>query len=54
MEKIEENIGINFMGNQCKDKFKNVIKDYKISKFLLKFILGNMYLIIYKTLYQYE
>ncbi len=51
MEKIKENTGINFMRSQYRDKFKNVVKDCKVSKFLLKFILGNMYLIIYETLY---
>ena len=42
-----------FYENQCRDKFKNVIRNYKISKFLLKFILDDIYLIIYETLYQY-
>ncbi len=52
-KKIEEDTGTNFTGSQCRDKFKNVVRDCKVSKFLLKFILGDMYLIIYETLYRY-
>ncbi len=52
-KKIKKDMETNFTGSQCRDKFKNMIRDCKVSKFLLKFILGDMYLIIYKTLYWY-
>lgn len=54
VDKIEEDTGTRFTGSQCSDKFKNLVRDCNVSKFLLKFILGDMYLIIYETLYRYE
>ena len=54
VEKIKEDTGTVFTGTQCSEKFKNLVRDCNVSKFLLKFILGDMYLIIYETLYRYE
>lgn len=53
-EKVKEDTGTVFTGIQCSEKFKNLVRDCNVSKFLLKFILGDMYLIIYETLYRYE
>ncbi len=34
--KIEEDLGMKFTGVQCKDKFKGIVKDCKVSKILVK------------------
>jgi hypothetical protein len=40
--KIKEDTESDFTGIQCKEKFKNLIKDCKVSKILIIFILGEM------------
>ena len=40
--KIKENTESDFTGIQCREKFKNLIKDCKVSKILIIFILGEM------------
>jgi len=40
--KIKEDTESNFTGIQCREKFKNLIKDCKVSKILIIFILGEM------------
>ena len=44
-EQIKEDTGTNFTGIQCREKFKNVVKDCKVSKIFIifiMFILGEM------------
>ncbi len=49
--KIEEDLGMKFTGIQCKDKFKGMVKDCKVSKILVKEKIMNFILIGFVKIY---
>ncbi len=49
--KIEEDLGTKFTGVQCKDKFKGMVKDCKVSKILVKEKTMNFILIGFVKIY---
>src|SRR6266496_4129692 len=49
--KIEEDLGMKFTGVQCKDKFKGMVKDCKVSKILVKEKIMNFILIGFVKIY---
>ena len=49
--KIKEDLVMKFTGIQCKDKFKGIIKDCKVSKILVKEKIMNFILIRFVKIY---
>ena len=49
--KIEEDLKTTFTGVQCKDKFKGMVKDCKVSKILVKEKIMNFILIGFVKIY---